>query len=239
VFFAKTNSVELRALGEPISVAVRESNKARRISICVRDEKVELILPYGAPKNEAYKFLLTKERWIREKFMKVIKIVQGSEKLPDQLFILGKMHDVHYVHSSNEFAVTLKDECITVYSPKDHAGDVLKHYLQQYILDEISRLAKLLAKENGFRYSKISVKELKTRWGSCSSLGNLSFNWRIIFAPHSVLQYLIVHELCHLKEMNHGPKFWKLVEKIFPNYRMSMLWLKKNGKLLYNNLSVG
>ena len=230
------NSIELKSLGKPITVVVRESDRARRISICVRHKKVELIMPYGAHKKDAYKFLLAKEKWIREKFAESTKVEKSSEKLIATMPILGKPHDIQYMHFTDEFSVTIKDGIITVYSPKEHAADVLKHYLQQYVLGEVKKLAEPLAKEHDFQYSKISIKELKSRWGSCSSIGNLSFNWRLIFAPLSVLQYLVTHELCHLKEMNHGPRFWKLVEKISPNYQMSILWLKKNGASLYNHL---
>ena len=76
----------------------------------------------------------------------------------------------------------------------------------------------------GFKYNKICIKNQKTRWGSCSKKGNLNFNYRIINLPDSLLNYLVVHELCHLKEMNHGKKFWELVAKTAPNYRE----LKKN-----------
>ena len=78
----------------------------------------------------------------------------------------------------------------------------------------------------------VTVREQKTRWGSCSSLGNLNFNWKLIMAPPHALDYVVVHELCHLFELNHKKQFWALVERVLPDYRESKKWLKENGRLL-------
>ncbi len=79
----------------------------------------------------------------------------------------------------------------------------------------------------GFAYGQISVKNHKRRWGSCSSKGNLNFNYRIIFLPPDLADYIIVHEMCHLKEMNHSKSFWRLIEKIFPDHQEKRKALKK------------
>lgn len=84
----------------------------------------------------------------------------------------------------------------------------------------------------GGSYTSITVRDQKTRWGSCSSRGTLSFNYRLIFAPPAVLDYVVVHELCHLTHMNHSRFFWHMVEQIMPDYRICKQWLKDNGHLL-------
>ena len=85
------------------------------------------------------------------------------------------------------------------------------------------------AKRMGVDYGRITIREQKTRWGSCSSKGNLNFNWKLILAPPEVLDYVVVHELCHLKEMNHSKAFWDEVGKVMPEYETYKLWLKENG----------
>lgn len=85
----------------------------------------------------------------------------------------------------------------------------------------------------GVSYGRIAIRDQKTRWGSSSGEGNLNFNWRLIFAPAGVLDYVVVHELAHRKEMNHSPRFWRVVEDTMPEYRKYQKWLKENGRGLH------
>ena len=82
----------------------------------------------------------------------------------------------------------------------------------------------------GGTYSRITIRDQKTRWGSCSARGTLSFNWRLMLAPPAILDYVVVHELCHLTHMNHSPAFWQAVEAVCPDYRDSRRWLKEYGQ---------
>ncbi len=82
------------------------------------------------------------------------------------------------------------------------------------------------------RITRVCVRAQKTRWGSCSSTGTLSFNWKLYLAPPEILDYVVVHELCHLSEMNHSKRFWALVESILPDYKSCEKWLKENGRTL-------
>lgn len=81
----------------------------------------------------------------------------------------------------------------------------------------------------GGTYSRISIRSQKTRWGSCSAKGTLSFNWRLMLAPPAILDYVVVHELCHLSHMDHSDSFWKKVESVYPDYRTARKWLKDHG----------
>ena len=92
-------------------------------------------------------------------------------------------------------------------------------------------------KITGGRYTSVTVRDQKTRWGSCSSRGTLSFNYRLIFAPPEILDYVVVHELCHRKEMNHSEKFYAEVLRVYPDYWTWDKWLKDNGDLLMKRLA--
>lgn len=85
-------------------------------------------------------------------------------------------------------------------------------------------------------YNRISIREQKTRWGSCSSLGNLNFNWRLIFAPEEVVDYVVVHELAHRIEMNHSKAFYHIIESVLPDYKRSQKWLRDNGQSLWTSV---
>ena len=94
-------------------------------------------------------------------------------------------------------------------------------------------LARMVAEEEapalGVEVARIQVRDQRTRWGSCSTRGTLSFNWRLALAPHAVLDYVVVHELCHLREPNHSPRFWRLVESRRPSFREQRAWLREHG----------
>ena len=85
------------------------------------------------------------------------------------------------------------------------------------------------ARQIGVTYGKITVRDQKTRWGSCSQTGNLNFNFRLILAPSEVLDYVVVHELCHRRQMNHSTQFWQEVAQVLPDYRKRKAWLTENG----------
>jgi predicted metal-dependent hydrolase len=93
----------------------------------------------------------------------------------------------------------------------------------------ISLIAQSEAAALGVSYARISLRDQRSRWGSCSTTGTLSFNWRLVLAPHDVLDYVVVHEICHLLEMNHGPGFWALVAKRRPAYLEAKAWLDEHG----------
>ena len=100
----------------------------------------------------------------------------------------------------------------------------------------IPKRAAYYREQTGGTYERISIREQKTRWGSCSSRGTLSFNWRLMLAPPRVLDYVVVHELCHLKHMNHSKAFWNAVEEVIPDYRECRKWLRENGMKLQHQI---
>lgn len=101
----------------------------------------------------------------------------------------------------------------------------LQGLLKQIIAEKVAYYARLM----GVTYGRISVRKQKTRWGSCTREGNLSFNCLLMMAPPEVLDYVVVHELCHRLEMNHSARFWEQVEKVLPDYRTPRKWLKEHG----------
>ena len=110
--------------------------------------------------------------------------------------------------------------------------DTLVRHALEVIPEVVARFAPVV----GVTYGRITIRNQRTRWGSCSAQGNLNFNCVLMRAPDDVLEYVVVHELCHRKEMNHGPKFWAEVERVLPNYQESRKWLSVNGSALIRSL---
>lgn len=123
-----------------------------------------------------------------------------------------------------------------------HTSGTDKAFLQEGLEQWYSRQAHMIfpvrvmhyQQFTGGRVNQIHIRDQKTRWGSCSSLKNLNFNWRLVMAPPEVLDYVVVHELCHLTHMNHSREFWEMVGRVMPEYRKWKQWLKENEKLLAN-----
>lgn len=110
--------------------------------------------------------------------------------------------------------------------------ELIEKWYRKEAAEIIRQKAEEFAKLLKVSYEDIRIKDQKSRWGSCSSKGNLNFNYRIIMAPETVCDYVVIHELCHLVHMDHSPAFWSLVESVCPTYRQYVKWLKTNGKQL-------
>lgn len=116
---------------------------------------------------------------------------------------------------------------------KSHQTLALEKRYRDAAADYIPKRVEYYHTLTGGNYSKITIRDQKTRWGSCSASGTLSFSFRLMMAPPRVLDYVVVHELCHLTFMNHSKDFWNMVESILPDYKEHRKWLKENGHTLH------
>ncbi len=228
-----SNLITLDKQGLPIQVPIRYSNKAKNIAIRVNHKGVELVLPHYNF-NAGYNFLLKKEKWIRQKLQNFSK----RELIdPYTIPILGEKYSLQIIKSICN-KVTINKNIIQIYSILGKYNNILIKFLQTKLLEDITRSATILSKQYNLKFNKIKLMNNSSKWGSCNSKGILSFSLRLIFAPREILEYVIVHEVCHIAEMNHSPRFWKLVEKIYPNYKAAKLWLKQHGFMLNQYLNV-
>lgn len=118
----------------------------------------------------------------------------------------------------------------------DHLSNEEIEALADKALKVIPERVAYFAKIIGVNYGRITIRNQKTRWGSCSSKGNLNFNCLLMLTPPEVIDYVVVHELCHRKEMNHSKAFWAEVEKVLPGYRNAVKWLKTEGSLVMRRM---
>ncbi len=118
-----------------------------------------------------------------------------------------------------------REEAFPLCSPREEA------FYREQAARVLRERAAYFAAQMGVSYARITIRGQKTRWGSCSSKGNLNFNWKLMLCPREVQDYVVVHELAHLKEMNHSPAFYREVERILPDYRRQIQWLRVYGRL--------
>jgi predicted metal-dependent hydrolase len=221
-----------------IKVVVEKIIRSNRKSIAIQVTNNGTII-IKAPKqasDEAINIAITRKiYWIEEK----LKMVQSRPKFKEKEFVNGEgfLYLGNYyrlqINKNQKEPLILKDKYFCLSENYLHkAREVFIGWYKEKALEVISERVKFYAKMNGFRYNKINITEATTRWGSCSVNGNLNFSWKLIMAPLSVIDYVVVHELAHLEEKHHGEKFWDKVRLMMPNYEEKDTWLKENGHML-------
>lgn len=197
--------------------------------------KITVKAPTGFPEKDIVKLMHQKSSWIIEK-MEICrqKAPIDREFKEGELFLfLGREYNLHIVNGRNQKPlVQIRDNRIIVQTQVIEAA-VIRQELYDWYREQAGQ--RITARVEHYKHiikqqpAKIVVKNQKTRWGSCSSRGNLNFNWRLVMTPAPVLDYIVVHELCHLVFLNHSRQFWNLVESIIPDYKMQKSWLRDNG----------
>jgi predicted metal-dependent hydrolase len=237
----------LSNLGNDISVPIRLSTRAKRVIIRSNYKGIELVMPHNNTRvwyDRAHKFLLSKEAWVRKKLQELSKEQPEYQNL---IPIFGKMHSVQQVNyredsktlsDSSLGKVEIHDDVIYVHSnPLCH-----KHILMKFLCDilhvEVKKLSHFFSQQSNLHFTDIKIIKSKGRWGSCSHKAVISFNWRLAFVPKEILEYVVIHEICHIAHMNHGKAFWDLVKKFCPHYKKARSWLKQENNKLHRYLGV-
>ncbi len=218
--------------GDPtIEVSLRISPRARRLSLRVSrlDGRVTLSLPKHARHHEAEAFARERESWIRRHLAQTP--TQVVLRPGTQIMFAGEMHPLV---ASGGRAARLGEGVITLpTSAPEKTGPRLaalfKHHARLRLAEASTRHATSLKRQ----YSGITLRDTRSRWGSCSAEGRLMYSWRLVMAPVEVLDYVAAHEVAHLLEMNHSAAFWGHVERLLPNYSEPRRWLRENGAVLH------
>ena len=156
-----------------------------------------------------------------------VPVYVSDNEIERMVISKSKWIDEHMLKVQSTIDERSKLEKITFEQIKELADQAVEY---------IPKRVKYYAEKENFVYNKITIKNLVSRWGSCSTKGNLNFNCLLMLTPDYVIDYIVVHELCHLREMNHSEKFRAEVEKIMPDYQRAELWLKQNGGNLISRM---
>ncbi len=216
------------------ALALKKSKRARRVTLRLDVQKrvINLIVPEKMSEKRALRFAKENQIWIREKLAGLPDIIPFENGQTVPVFGDDMLIKVLLDTTSKRTTITLNDKDLSVLTNKTDPGPRIERFLKEESKKAIKDLANEKAEQIGKKISAISIRDTKSRWGSCSNDGRLSFSWRLIFAPFASLDYVVAHEVAHLIHMNHSPSFWQLCEELSTDYSTGKKWIKQHGGTL-------
>jgi predicted metal-dependent hydrolase len=220
--------------GNGFIAEIIRTSRIKTADVRVEDGAVSVVVPKELPEERIYEILKDKRQWIRHKILlhREASPVNAKDYVSgESLSYLGRNYRLK-VNQGAFKPVKLIEGRLVVTVPK---GKDQPHMIRNALVRWYKHRALLKLQEKTLRYADIigvepcgvGIKTFKSRWGSCSSKGRIDFNWQIIMAPNRMVDYVVVHELCHLKRHDHSAKFWKEVERVMPDFLSAKDWLKK------------
>jgi predicted metal-dependent hydrolase len=213
-------------LGAP--VAIRVSSRARRLLLRMdtATRRFELVVPQGLPPATALHFLEAQRGWIAARLDSLPVRVPFAEGAIVPVF--GRPHRIRRESDPTAPPVAIIDGEIRVRGGPEPIARRVRDHLARLAAQQLTERARVCAAGIGKKVARVTVRDTKSRWGSCSAAGSLSFSWRLIMAPEPVLDYVVAHEVAHLVEMNHSARFWKLVRTMVADPASQRAWLKRH-----------
>jgi predicted metal-dependent hydrolase len=216
----------------PVPLLMVRHPRARRYLLRLRPDGVARVtIPRGGSAAEARRFVERHRAWLERQWERL----QARPRLPatwqigSELWFRGESVRIQ---STVPGRIDFGDQTLPVADSAADLRPAIEQRLRQLAARELPRRVGELARRHGFAVNRVTVRNQRTRWGSCSRRGTVSLNWRLVQAPDSVRDYIILHELAHLRQMNHSDRFWQEVERLCPDYRAAECWLKQHRELL-------
>lgn len=206
-------------------------SKRKTLSLIVEtDGTLTVRAPLRMKAADIRGFIEIKSDWIKRKQAHVRKDAPVPRRYVDEetFLYLGKQVPLRLVPDRKP-ALVMEEVFKLTKSAQPRAVSVFEAWYKKQARAVLTERVEFFARKYGFKAGKIRISSARTRWGSCSAKSTLSFTWRLVMAPPQVIDYVVVHELCHLRELNHSKSFWAQVEAILPDYKSHRRWLKHNG----------
>lgn len=229
---ARSGRAVVELQGRPVALDLRHDRRARRISLRIDAAGAACVvtLPQRAAAAEGIALAKKEARWILRRLDALPPAVAFADGaiLP----LLGIEHRVRHCPEARGGVWREAGE-VRVAGRPEHLARRLVDWLRSEARRALSERAEAKARLLGARAGRVSVRDTRSRWGSCSPAGALSFSWRLILAPEAVLDYVVAHEVAHLRYKGHGPRFWQLVERLTGDVAGARAWLRRNGDSLF------
>ncbi len=209
--------------------------KRKTIALIV-ESNGDLIIraPKRATKREINALVKKHADWIVEKQDEVRKEQEAFTPRQfaegEEFYFLGKSYALQYTGAKKSTLRLWGEKLQVARSVQEKPERVIEQWYKKEARQIFTERVNFYAEKYGFEYNKLKLSSAKRRWGSCSSIGNINLTWRLVMAPPEIIDYVVVHELCHLREQNHSKAFWAQVGAIMPNYKARRKWLKENGR---------
>jgi predicted metal-dependent hydrolase len=218
---------------------IRSKRRRKTISLHIKEDgRLVIYVPHNTPRKEIEGFIKEKELWVVRKISEKERSIKEREKafIPGEKFLYsGELYPLE-IGDTNGKGFPLKLSFGKFILDKDHleeARDLFIHWYKREAKEKVEGRVHYFSNRLQLFPKGIKITSAKYRWGSCSRDGRLSFSWRLIMAPLSVIDYVLIHELVHIREKNHSKRFWTYLETIVPDYRKHRFWLKENGHRLW------
>lgn len=222
---------------ETLIVRVRESARAKTARIIVGPRRpLEVIVPRGTSDAKVDDFLEEKRTWVERKVAAARDIAARPPQLgldrPGVAWLAGEPLPVE--RRDGRATAERRGGKLVVGGGKQEAPAALLRWYRREARQRIKEVAERESRRLGLEFRSLAIRDQRTRWGSCSRKGNLSFSWRLLVAPPEVLQYVVVHELCHRREPSHSKAFWRVLEAARPGWQAQARWLREHGQELHD-----
>ena len=212
-------------------VIIKRTDRKKTISISIKADKIILLSPRFVSTSFLYDILIKKKKWIIKKLKQQSESFETNYKkfiVNKTLLKFGKKKNISFKKSISEKVVEKGDIVEIYYVSKNDIENIIKKWLREELEFYINQRLNYYKKLMKVKYNSFNIKSYKSKLGSCSYNGRLSFNLKIITMPRKVIDYILIHELCHLKHFNHSKDFWYSVEKYCPDFNNQKNWIKKH-----------
>ena len=221
-----------------IAINVHRTDRLKTVSIQVSRGKIKISVPKNLEQFKIDKILKSKSKWIKKKLFLQSKITsfRNKEYVSGEDFLYLGRHYRLKVIMGQKYNTEFKDGYLKVTVKDKSNTQKIKRLIKKWYLEKaqlhLNKMTLDLSKELSVGFRSVKVRNYNSRWGSCSSTGKIFYNWRIIMAPVKIINYVVLHELVHLKEHNHSKRFWKLLKSYYSDLDYAKQWLVYNGHTL-------
>ncbi|MGB2488958.1 MAG: M48 family metallopeptidase [Candidatus Puniceispirillales bacterium] len=227
-----TRSLDLAIDDQMVTLTIHRRKNARRLTLRVEEDQLKATAPPHMAQADIISFVRSKSDWINTRLVSYADIYQNKE--PSILYHgMETAVKITPDYTGHRYHCRYSDQCLWLdrpQSPRISVARQLEKHLRKEAETSIRTFLHPILDQLDEAPVPISIRDQKSRWGSCSTTRKLSFSWRLIMAPPQVLRYVVIHEAAHLKHHNHGQEFWLLVHDLMPEYDMHRNWLKENQK---------